>query len=368
MNDNTSIYICDTEIPFVPNNKDLFLNKLTICYGASGTGKSVLVLHLLHLLRKSIPIAIVANPTNRMNQTYSGIFPDATIYDRVTKDLLKNIYSRQDAVSDMYKKVNNIKILKTIFMKCATNEEQNKLDQYNKTFTKTKEKIESSSEHISIKRSKISKLEDMHEKATLHHLKMTINENKLRLESSGILSNTELSYINNLNINPNLLILFDDCGDHIKEWQKFEETQTLFFNARHYNITTIITLQDDKLLNSELRKNTHINFFTAAPQAIAYFNRPANNFSIKDKKLMNCIVDEIFKEDENSKYKNHKKLCYFSSAITGQKKKAQYIIATLHNKFKFGSEQYWELSTAVEKKIDERSNTNNMFSRLFKNE
>lgn len=368
MDDKTSYYAGDTEIPFVANNKDLFLNRLTICYGASGTGKSVLVLHLLHLLRKSIPIAIVANPTNRVNQTYSGIFPDATIYDRVTKDLLKNIYDRQDAVSDMYQKVNNIKILKSIFMKCANQEEQNMLSKYSKTFVKTKEKIEGSSEHIAIKRSKITKLEQTHEKVVLHHLRLTIAENKLRLISSGILDNKEESYVNNLNINPNLLILFDDCGDHIKEWQKFEEVQTLFFNARHYNITTIITLQDDKLLNSELRKNTHINFFTSSNSAIAYFNRPANNFSSKDKKVMGHIVDEIFKEDSNSKYTNHKKLCYFSSAITGQKKKTQYIIANLHNKFKFGSEQYWELSTAVEKKNDEKSNTNNKFSRLFINE
>lgn len=363
--DKTSIFINEEEIPFVRNDKDIFLNKLCMIYGPSGSGKTQIILHLLHLLKDHIPNAIVANPTNQMNNTYTNIFPEPCIYTDVTKECLDGIYKRQEATVTMYKKVNNINNLNKIFMKCASIDEQNKLNSFNKSYQDTKKSIELSKDfHITEKSAKITNLEQKHNTVILTFLKKIISIYKVKLETSGRMSPLELSIINCLYINPNLLILFDDTGHDIKNWQAYKETRTLFFNARHYCITTIITLQDDKILDSALRKNVHINFFTEAQTAIAFFTRSANNFSKKQQKKIEGIIEELFKENPGSKYKNYKKLCYFG-ALNQQTKKIQYIIANIYDKFRFGSDSYWQFCQQVQKKVDDDIQKSDMFSKLF---
>jgi hypothetical protein len=114
-----------------------------------------------------------------------------------------------------------------------------------------------------------------------------------------MLDNNELQIIKCLNINPNLLLILDDCAYNANVWCKYNEIKEIFMNGRHHKITLMISFQDDKLLDSSLRKNAFINIFTTEIVCNTFFNRSANNFSKQDRAKMCLLSKHIFNEDKN---------------------------------------------------------------------
>ena len=91
-------------VPFLELDKSHFLNQTTVLYGPSKTGKTVMIRHILHLLKGHCDQAIVISPTEVSNRSYSGIIPAQLIHTDMstigstgkTKGVLGIMWDRQE--------------------------------------------------------------------------------------------------------------------------------------------------------------------------------------------------------------------------------------------------------------------------------
>ena len=132
-------------------------------------------------------------------------------------------------------------------------------------------------------------------------------------------------------------------------------------NGRHHKITFMISFQDDKLLDSGLRKNAFINIFTTEIVCNAFFQRSANNFTKQEKNKMTKLALSIF-NDPKYKEKNYKKLVY----IKDKNPNVYYILADYIDDFKFGSDYLHSLCDRVKRKSDSNEESfNNEINNLL---
>jgi hypothetical protein len=107
----------------------------------------------------------------------------------------------------------------------------------------------------------------------LNHVYKVHIRNCIRMLHRFNLSDDELFALNNRNLNPRHLIVFDDVTASLKRLQKREVIQDMFYAGRNRFLTIIIGIHDDKLLDSELRKNAHVSIFMTPNIMRMFFKR-----------------------------------------------------------------------------------------------
>lgn len=345
---NTSLYIGKDEIPLVNNSAEIFLHKSIILYGSSGSGKSVLIKHILYLLKDKIPQVLIVNPTNKLNQDYTNIIPNQFIYDDIDENFFTKIYNKQSMAMQCYEKANNINNLKKIFLECATYDEQEQYKTMEQIYIDTEYKIKKNFLHITQRKPKLKQLKETHNTTIRKFFKNIIEKNINTLLKKGEHMTDEYKIILKfLRFNPNLLLIFDDCGSRFKIWGKHTGVKELFFNGRHYKVTTLMAFQSDTTIPPELRQNAFISIFTTKTCASSFIEKATNGISKNDKKKFLAYIDHIFKP--KSEYVNYQKVCYFR---LNQDFPIQYIIGDIHEDFKLGNKYLWKLSELVKKKED----------------
>lgn len=356
---NTSLYTEDgIEIPEFDKGYKNYLNKSIVLYGASASGKSMIMRDILYTLKNHIPNVCTICPTNSLNKSYNNIIPEQLIYSDVTEDLIKKIFNRQKIAVKLYNLTNNLEKLKLIYDKLYF-KNPNKLHNLIKAYNDIKEKLNNNpSIHPSQKKIKLKTLTDKHKESLINFYKNEIDKNKDRLNYSQY-DDTELKIIEYININPNFLLIIDDAAVSANVWCKYQEVKELFFNGRHHKITFMISFQDDKLLESSLRKNAFINVFTTEKVCNSFFERSANNFTKGEKTKMAKLAKKIF-NDEFLKEKNYKKLVY----IKENDPSTYYILADCYDDFMFGSKHLHQFCNIV-KKDDDISDSLDEFQSFF---
>jgi hypothetical protein len=108
------------------------------------------------------------------------------------------------------------------------------------------------------------------------------------------------------------------------------------------SLTVIITSQDDKEVDSELRKNSMVTFFTTPQAATANFERSSNSYSKYEKEMAREAIKTVFKQTPGEPV-HYQKLCY----IRGEQDPFRYTIADLYDDFKFGCQALWELDKKI---------------------
>lgn len=360
-NANTSIYTDDgEEIPLFTKHYSYFLNKSIILYGSSGSGKSMIMRDILYILKDHIPNILVIAPTNHLNKSFDDIIPSQLIFPDVTEELIQNIFKRQKTVVKLYNMVNEISRLEHIYQKIAQLTDNFIRNKIINSYTQIKNKYEQNNDlHIVEKKIKLKELEDLHKRSLIEFYKKIINRYRTKIISDqsyrSKFDDMEFKIIKCININPNFLLILDDCAYNANIWSKYSEIKEIFMNGRHHKITFMISFQDDKLLDSGLRKNAFINIFTTEIVCNAFFQRSANNFTKQEKNKMTKLAHCIF-NDSKLKDKNYKKLVY----IKDKNPNVYYILADYIEDFKFGSPFLHNLCDKVKKKnnIDEDSFNN----------
>jgi len=359
---SNSLFTSDgQEIPLFNKNVSNYLNKSIVLYGASNSGKSMIMRDILFTLKNYIPNVCVICPTNNLNKSYEGIVPPQLIYSEVTEDLIKTIFNRQKYVVKMFNMTNDINKLKRIYDKLLRRNDK-KLTSIINSYDMIKSKISHNDNlHISDKKIKLQELEDAHNKNVISFYKEVITDNKAIISKQNNFDDMEIRIINYININPNFLIILDDVAVSASVWSKYQEIKEMFFNGRHHKLTFMISFQDDKLLESSLRKNAFINIFTTQITCNSFFERTANNFTKAEKTKMAMFSHCIFNDDKKSKNsKNYKKLVY----IKDQTPTTYYIIADHYDNFSFGSPYLYKLCDKV-KKNDNDHNDDYEFLSFF---
>lgn len=320
-----------------PLEKDAkyFLNRSVLLYGPSGSGKSTVLMEILHLLKDEVPLCFVFSLTAEENNAFKNIVPAPMIHSTIDIKLLHKIYHRQQAATRIYNMVNAKEALKCLFDKVASHDEIAKME---KAYVNAREIIERQSSDIDA----VTFAEEIHaiRDEFLNKLyKYVIRNNKKRLLNMDLTDDDRYT-IKYLDFNPNCVIVLEDCGVHLKQFQKDDTILKIMFQGRHNYISAIITLQDDSGVDSKLKKNIFVSIFTTETVASAYFDRGSNNFSKKEKEKAKQMIQSTFFE---MGAKNHRKLVY----LRDNPEPFRYTLANRYGVFRFGCEALWELCDRI---------------------
>ncbi len=347
---NKDLYLEDgSALRWFTRSYEDFLNKTTLIYGRTQSGKSTIVLEIMNMLKDHISIPFVVSQSNAAD--FIGKIPKNCINPSITKEWLEEFLLAQKGRADLYNKANNMKTLKFLFDKIKTAQAEN----MEKMLVQMAEKHIGNIEYnnkldYSAKREQIKAIQEMQVKKLVELYKSNIRSYKYILDGMvDKLSRDEICCLNYLDFVPHALLVFDDCASVFKKWVKQSTViKEIFYAGRWAYITFIITSQDDKEIESELRKNAIVSFFTTPQAAIANFTRASNAYPKHEKLRADLAVKRIFKgaAEANSslRTKNFKKLVY----IQNREDPFMYIIAELCLDFKMGCPSLWDLDKKIE--------------------
>jgi energy-coupling factor transporter ATP-binding protein EcfA2 len=341
---NNNIFINDKLYlpPFKLTSKNI-LNKSIVLYGSRGSGKSIICKDIMYILKDEIPNAIIFNTTESSNCFFSNIVPNPFLYNYIDLDVLNNIWKRQENITEIYKKINSIDILLKIIYKLRFKQAINIIDNIDKNKEKRAENLQNNIKADTSFLIEINKLNDKFNEVKLCILKKIMQIIKKKIKNNQLdkscLSPEELDIIKFNDINPNILLIFDDCAAEFKKYNKSDTLRKLFYQSRHVNITFVITAQDEIDLDASLRKNANITILCDSNCCNGFFERASNAFGKRLKQLTREISDVIY----NNEIKNIK-LIYNKDSDDN---KILWYIATLRGDFIFGS----KFNLAYAKKI-----------------
>jgi hypothetical protein len=313
---------------------------------------------ILYQLRPYIDQIIVISPTDRQNHTYDrGIAPLPCIHYGLTAKLLDDIWDRQTALASVYTKANNPDCLKKLFeripnmyaAKAAIESINNKLRSYQRELNEIYNDGGADSE-ARIK-DKMAEMETECKKMILLVYKHYINGSRDYL-SKQRLSQDEAYTLRYLNLNPRLVLIFDDCTDLLNKFKGHRVMQKLFYQGRWAFITALIACHTDKALNPELKKNAFVSVFTEEGCAHGYFHRKSNDL---DK-------DAVTKATAACKIAFTPLAKYQKLVWVRDEKKFYTLTATKHENFKFGSAAVWEYCSQCQAEAGSISSDNKFIS------
>lgn len=333
----------DIKVRFLEKSARYYLNRSTILFGASNSGKSTILLEILYLLRGDVPNIFVFAPTAEANNAFDGIVPAPLIYKTVDIEILTEIYNRQQGATKIYNTVNNLGALRELFKRVAGQSEMAAAEMADRNALEIMARKEGDAAlGYAERRATIAEVKEVRDDYLKKLYKCVIRAGKKRLRNME-LGDTEKYILKYLDFNPNCVIVLDDCGAILKRFQKEEVVKKIIFQGRHSYINIILTLQDDLHLDSSIKKNSFVNIFTTSQCAAAYFNRGSNSFGKKERERAEKIVNFIF--TASSVKKDFKKLVYLRDEVDP----FRYTVADVYDGFRFGCPSLWRLCNRVTK-------------------
>ena len=356
--DDKSLPLPDrTKLKWLEKKYKNYLNRTTIIYGRTNSGKSTIIDEIMYLCKEYIPTVFVIAPTNSSNNAYTDKIPPRFILKDLDPKWLNKLLVRQKESAGAYNNANRIEVLKSLFNRIS--------DETSQSLEKSIiDKAHASLEYISgtnlsFPQKKKQKGQILkHKNAMLSRLyKMIIRYHKVSLEKDDTLHKTEKAAISFLDFNPNIMLILDDCASKFKKLlKKSSAMKEIFYEGRHYFFTTIISTQDDKEIDSELRKNNTVSIFTTAQSATSNFERTSNGYPKHERIKAKICVESVFKQDENDT-EHYQKLVY----VQGDADPFKYTIANLYDDFKMGSLPMWQYSKKIKSKKDNLNKNNRLF-------
>lgn len=283
------------DLPIMKLETSLFLDKTTVLYGNSGSGKSIFITDLLYTLRGHAKQILVVSPTDLSNKVYSsGIVELPFIHYHITDELLIKMWKQQEKYAKIYAIVNDYDNISKLFLKLNDKGAISLIERV------TKEKLEKLAAvmnkflDVDVQNKKKNEIEKNY-KEFIH----TIRKKYLQMYKNKLtnLTEEETNILKHLDFNPRLVLVLDDCTADIKDIKSFEAKQILkkmFYQGRHYFVTIILAIHDDKALPGELRNNAYISLFMEPRMINVYFGRDTNGFSRTEKKEIEKMANDVF--------------------------------------------------------------------------
>jgi len=331
---------CIQELEFTAK---IFIDKSTTIYGETGTGKSVVIVNILQELAPMIDQIIVFAPQDRQNKTYeNNIVPLPFIHYKITSDLLLDLWERQEALVSIYMEANKPEVVDSLFNRIpgiehvhsTISEIDAKYNEYLRSGDETRSK-DAENEYIEV--IKLIKVK-------------FINKNHATLRAMD-LSHEERRALKYINLNPRLVIIFDDCTDIIKKFKTHPVIQKLFYQGRWAYITTLIACHTDKALDPELKKNAFVQIFTEESAAHAFFERKSNDLDKEAIRRATAALKQAFVPSQK----------FQKLAFIRDEKKFYKFTAKRDKNFKFGSAAIWKYSEQIQNKDGVIGSSNNKF-------
>lgn len=320
-----------------------FLDRTTVLYGGSGSGKSFMTVDIMYHLRPHIPQVIVVSPTDPVNRTYSnGLVRTPLIHYTLTEGLLLKIWERQEALSAVYARANEFATLQKLFVRLNIPHVNSMVEKVHSCKADNVAKVqEQFADNKQVCAKKITEIEEKFKEFITLIYKHFIGKHARELRAMN-LAPDERHALKYLHFNPRMLIVFDDCSADFKTIKSARGKAVLgkmFYQNRHVFLTIIMGIHDDKLIDSELRKNSYMNVFTTHQSAHAYFCKASNAFPLEVRKQIDAWTQAgLWKANDKCQ-----KLIY-----NRQKDQFFRYTAKKHPAFSFGSQSVHEFCDKVE--------------------
>ena len=339
------------------------MDKTTVLYGPSKSGKTVIVKNILRELQGKIDQVLVLSPTEPSNKSYEGYVPDVMIHSSMRKDggdpkkkenevakaenWLRDIYERQEMLAEVYKQSCNVQVLQKLYQKAAkgllAKKDKEAYDSAIKQMVVSRERAMAAigrrgySEGMRV--AKESEVDDKFRELLVTFYKQVLGRHGGPLFKQRLTDEEKLC-LRYVELNPRLLLIFDDCAAELKPFFLKELFRKLFYQNRHSYITVVISCQDDTDLPANLRKNAFVSIFTNPKTCASNFNRGSNNFSKEEKGRVERIAGHVFQ--------GHRKLAYIREDAKGHH--FYHLTCDFPTPHLFGSPAFKELCSRLHSK------------------
>lgn len=316
-------------------SKELLLNSVILIYGARNTGKTTAIFDIMYKLRNSVNEAYVISLSAGANNQFKDYIPDKCILTELAPDFLLKLVKRQKAMAARLRAyANNSEIRMKLFERCANSSQKILMENIIKKSQDHLEKAEKDYhddiEYLQAIQMDIRKNRDKFK----NELMINTITNNLNLLKNAQLSKEEKIAVSDFNVNPHILLIFDDCAVAMKEWtKKCPELIESIYNGRHYFMTVIITAQVDTAIDNRIRSNATVSFFTDENTATTNLSREHKG----DKSRANTCIKALWRSNSKVTYK---KLAFLSAPE--DQDPFRYIVFMIHDKFRVGSSSFWE--------------------------
>lgn len=362
-----------SSIGLLSKDPNLFLNRSITLYGGSGTGKTTVAIEILYILSKHIPSCTAYIPSSESSGDYNGIIPRQVIKSDVKANEIRDIYKNQQRKTKIYNFVNNVNNLRNVFnlmkeilsLSSTCIMYDRKLREIYRENQIMLKRISMSSElAFDQKKREKARITDLMNNAIIKQYKDVLNTHKSeittylvnKIKQSNIDKAVKKQYkdyiklLEYININPRLLIIFDDCIDELNAINKKSKDMNgdplppiidvLYQKGRHNHITIITITQHDSKLSTPMRSNSYISIFTDPECLERFVTNKANSIAISKRKHAEAVSKRIF--DTMDEY-NHKKVAYYRNG--NDKTRFTYVLAKTkdeYGQFRFGSHEFWQ--------------------------
>lgn len=348
---NTTIFTSKNEpIEWMTKSHTHYVDRNTLLFGGTDSGKSTLIFEILNLVKDYIPNYYIVCPETSAHQ-YSDKVDSRCIKEDFTKEKLEKIWQRQTLVTQLYNVANNINILESLFVKSKDDSIYREVRLIKSKLENKKTNIEQDST-IDFAQKKIQKtsIENLANTKLVSCYKTAIKRNyKYLQENIGNLTNEEKVALEYMDLNPRLMIVVDDRTENLATWYKYFKTgennifECIFFRGRWNYITCVIAAHDDKPMDTKIRKNARNIFYTQKQILNASMSKLSNGISAAERKVAERVGERIFGVVGPNGEKTHLKCCYVRSDANPWK----YTIADIYPDFTLGCKATSELISKI---------------------
>jgi hypothetical protein len=361
------------QVPELQLNPSLFVDKTTVIYGPSKTGKTVFVKNIMQRLHGHVPQVLVVAPSEPSNRSYENFVDPALIHYRLylpdpkdRKDtetkaalrFLETVWKRQEMMAAIYTRASDPSVLRQLYGR-LTGAERKASDQclaaLERRRQKATEEICRQYTRDGGREEKVNEISEKFKKIVVLLFKKFLTPAVKTLWHEKTLTEDERFSLHYLHFNPRLLLIFDDCAAQLKPFFNKEIFRKLFYQNRHSCITVVICCQDDTDLPTNLRKNAFVSIFTEAIVAHSNFERVSNKFPKSTRSFVADVLPEVFV--------GYRKIAYIRE--DDKRQHFYHVTGTYPKPFLFGSDALGELCSEV--RADARAmDTDNPFYEKFK--
>lgn len=344
-------------IPQLIFHPSLFLDKTTVAYGPTKTGKTTQVKNIMKTIDGFCDEILVVAPTEPSNRSYEGFVDPPLIHYRLwladptnpKKDdgvkgslrFLEFVWKRQEMKAAIYTRANNLNTLAKLFSRLPRNtraEGARHLSLLSKKRAHVIGKVQEQYADDAARRvEKRKEVNDKFKQMVILVYKKYIVSHYDSLAEVEDLSEDERYSLHYINFNPRLLLIFDDCAAQLKPMFSKEVFRLLFYQGRWAFITSIVCCQDDTDLPPNLKKNSFVSIFTEPIVTSSFFDRSTNKFPKSTRQFVGEILPEIFTA--------HRKLAYIRE--DDKRQHFYYTDVPFQPPFRFGSDAVHELCDMV---------------------
>jgi hypothetical protein len=339
----------------LPKTHENWLNKSSIYYGPTGTGKTTLMFEALHFVKPYVSLFWCVCPTNESHGAYNGIIPSSCIKPgrtlKKTIAFLEAFLNQQAEKTAIYKRVHSKEILKPIFDKNYDSAAIAAIRRYTEIGARLIRQAQNSLSGQKL-RSKIKEIKEQCDVRVIIVMRKSIRMNKHHLMKSSNLTEMQRQDIKFLDLNPRAVLILDDCVEYIGKWcAQSAIIDSFFFSGRHYNVTLFLATQSDSKLKVAFRGNSTLSFFASEEMSNQNFGRNSNGFDKSVKKYATKCNHAVFKLTQAEKKAgvhpkhNRKKLARDRITGTFYKTKAQLYDDVV----RLGDKYMWEIDDQLKK-------------------